>query len=56
MSNLETHPSPSSLHRFLFREESIQKARERLSKDVYVSGGAWDMSKVISLTPPSGIH
>jgi hypothetical protein len=31
---------------FLLREETSQKARERLSKDVYVTGGAWDMSKV----------
>ncbi|GAA5831429.1 hypothetical protein JCM11251_004022 [Rhodosporidiobolus azoricus] len=30
---------------FLMREETLEKARERLSKDVYVTGGAWDMSK-----------
>ncbi|ORY72745.1 hypothetical protein BCR35DRAFT_307520 [Leucosporidium creatinivorum] len=30
---------------FLIREESLEKARERLSKDVYVLGGAWDLSK-----------
>ncbi|GAA5969453.1 hypothetical protein JCM21900_006503 [Sporobolomyces salmonicolor] len=30
---------------FLLREETLEKARERLSKDVYVTGGAWDMSK-----------
>lgn len=34
---------------FLIREESLEKARERLSKDVYVLGGAWDLSKVRSL-------
>lgn len=31
---------------FLLREESLEKARERLSRDIYVVGGAWDMSKV----------
>lgn len=31
---------------FCLREESLDKARERLSKDVYATGGAWDMSKV----------
>ncbi|GAA5853503.1 hypothetical protein JCM8547_002483 [Rhodosporidiobolus lusitaniae] len=35
---------------FLLREESAEKARERLSKDVYVTGGAWDMSKA-TITP-----
>ncbi|KAM0756664.1 hypothetical protein T439DRAFT_321356 [Meredithblackwellia eburnea MCA 4105] len=30
---------------FLMREESIEKARERLSADIYATGGAWDMSK-----------
>lgn len=30
---------------FLLREESLEKARERLSRDIYVTGGAWDMSK-----------
>ncbi|GAA5940352.1 uncharacterized protein JCM15063_002611 [Sporobolomyces koalae] len=30
---------------FLLREESAEKAKERLSKDIYVTGGAWDMSK-----------
>lgn len=34
---------------FLIREESLEKAKERLSKDVYVIGGAWDLSKVRSL-------
>ena len=33
-------------NRFLLREESLEKARARLSQDVYVTGGAWDMSKV----------
>ncbi|GAA5836007.1 hypothetical protein JCM3766R1_005126 [Sporobolomyces carnicolor] len=32
---------------FLLREESSDKARERLSKDIYVTGGAWDMEKVV---------
>lgn len=31
---------------FLLREESLDKARERLSQDIYATGGAWDMSKV----------
>lgn len=31
---------------FCLREESLAKARERLSRDVYATGGAWDMSKV----------
>jgi hypothetical protein len=31
---------------FLLREESLDKARERLSQDVYATDGAWDMSKV----------
>lgn len=31
---------------FLLREESLDKARERLSQDVYSTEGAWDMSKV----------
>ncbi|GAA5988378.1 hypothetical protein JCM11641_005455 [Rhodosporidiobolus odoratus] len=35
---------------FLLREESMEKARERLSRDVYVTGGAWDMSKA-TITP-----
>ncbi|GAA5872456.1 hypothetical protein JCM16303_004526 [Sporobolomyces ruberrimus] len=35
---------------FLLREESSDKARERLSKDVYVTGGAWDMDKA-TITP-----
>ncbi|BGP12984.1 hypothetical protein JCM10213_006622 [Rhodosporidiobolus nylandii] len=35
---------------FVMREISSEKARERLSKDVYVTGGAWDMSKA-TITP-----
>ncbi|TNY19282.1 hypothetical protein DMC30DRAFT_400877 [Rhodotorula diobovata] len=35
---------------FCLREESLDKARERLSKDVYATGGAWDMSKA-TITP-----
>ncbi|GAA6010312.1 hypothetical protein JCM10207_005169 [Rhodosporidiobolus poonsookiae] len=35
---------------FLLREETLEKARERLSRDVYVTGGAWDMSKA-TITP-----
>ncbi|GAA6000428.1 YciI family protein [Rhodotorula paludigena] len=31
---------------YLLREESVDKARERLSRDVYAKGGAWDMSRV----------
>lgn len=31
---------------YLLREESVEKARERLSRDVYAKGGAWDMSRV----------
>lgn len=30
----------------LIREESKEKALERLNKDIYVTGKAWDMSKV----------
>lgn len=33
---------------FLLREETLEKARERLSKDIYVRGGAWDMNRVSS--------
>ncbi|KDE05051.1 hypothetical protein MVLG_04593 [Microbotryum lychnidis-dioicae p1A1 Lamole] len=29
----------------LLREESKEKALERLSKDIYATAGAWDMSK-----------
>ncbi|GAA6053500.1 hypothetical protein JCM3770_000297 [Rhodotorula araucariae] len=35
---------------FCLREESLEKARERLSRDVYATGGAWDMSKA-TITP-----
>ncbi|KAG0664214.1 hypothetical protein C6P46_001678 [Rhodotorula mucilaginosa] len=35
---------------FLLREESLDKARERLSQDVYATDGAWDMSKA-TITP-----
>ncbi|GAA5926741.1 hypothetical protein JCM3775_007025 [Rhodotorula graminis] len=35
---------------FCLREESLDKARERLSRDVYATGGAWDMSKA-TITP-----
>ncbi|GAA6013604.1 hypothetical protein JCM11491_002723 [Sporobolomyces phaffii] len=35
---------------FLLREESSDKARARLSKDIYVTGGAWDMDKA-TITP-----
>ncbi|GAA5996215.1 hypothetical protein JCM5350_004103 [Sporobolomyces pararoseus] len=35
---------------FLLREENSEKARERLSKDIYVTGGAWDMEKA-TITP-----
>lgn len=35
---------------FLFREETLEKARARLSRDIYVVGGAWDMSNV-TITP-----
>lgn len=31
---------------FLIREESLTAARKRLEGDIYVTGGAWDMSKV----------
>ncbi|KAM0747908.1 hypothetical protein T439DRAFT_328571 [Meredithblackwellia eburnea MCA 4105] len=30
---------------YVMREESLEKAKERLSKDVYVAGGAWDLSR-----------
>ncbi|KAM0793057.1 hypothetical protein ACM66B_000544 [Microbotryomycetes sp. NB124-2] len=30
---------------YLLREQSLEKARERLSRDVYSVHGAWDMSK-----------
>lgn len=39
---------------FLLREETKAKALDRLSKDVYVTGGAWDMSKV-SRSPPHAL-
>lgn len=38
---------------FLLREETLEKARERLSRDIYVVGGAWDMSKVSSTNSSS---
>lgn len=31
---------------FLIREENMVKAKERLARDVYSVGHAWDMSKV----------
>lgn len=34
---------------FVLREESLEKARERLARDVYATDGAWDMSKVVDL-------
>jgi len=30
---------------FLLREETLEKARARLGRDIYTVGGAWDMSK-----------
>ncbi|GAA5827133.1 hypothetical protein JCM5353_006203 [Sporobolomyces roseus] len=35
---------------FLLREESSEGARERLSKDIYTTGGAWDI-KNATITP-----
>lgn len=34
----------------LIREESLTAARARLEGDIYVTGGAWDMSKA-TITP-----
>lgn len=34
---------------FLMREVSLDAARARLARDVYATGGAWDLSKVRSL-------
>ncbi|GAA5979942.1 hypothetical protein JCM10908_001472 [Rhodotorula pacifica] len=35
---------------FLLREETLEKARERLAQDVYATDGAWDMSRA-TITP-----
>ncbi|KAK4058155.1 hypothetical protein OIO90_000894 [Microbotryomycetes sp. JL221] len=34
---------------YILREESLQKAKERLSRDVYAVHGAWDLSKANGL-------